>query len=369
MNEAPPVHAPLFERAAPSTPSILPSVPSDATPLERADGGADDPLIGEVLAGSFLITQLLDEGGLGRVYEAEHVRLPRRFAVKVMLESLAENVEAMARFEREAQAIARVSSEHVLEVVDVVRTKDGRPRIVSELLEGEEPAMSPNGSAPASSRRRSRCAGGLSRARRGARSGRRSPGSQALEPLSGPPRRRRDAREDPRLRRGQSDRRRRPHAHRDGCRDAGVHGAGAGARLFRGRRAGRYLLGRRGPLSPAHRRGGVRRRRSHRRLDAPSHRGSQAASRPQSSDPRRRRAPRAAGDGAIACGSAGDALDLERQLAGFAVAGSITDTSSRRLAGPSLAIATMDTVALANPSSVRQAEDRTRSRGAPGLRR
>src|SRR3954452_17377117 len=80
--------------------------PKDATPLERPDGGGVDPLVGEVLAGSFCITRLLGEGGMGRVYEAEHVRLPRRFAVKVMLDGLAENPEAMARFDREAQAIA-----------------------------------------------------------------------------------------------------------------------------------------------------------------------------------------------------------------------------------------------------------------------
>jgi Protein kinase domain len=112
--------------------------PKDATSLEvKADGDAD-PLIGEVLAGSFCVTGVLGSGGMGRVYEAEHVRLPRRFAVKVMHGELAGHVEAMARFEREAQAVAQVVSEHVVEVVDVVRSRDGRPCIVTELLQGEE---------------------------------------------------------------------------------------------------------------------------------------------------------------------------------------------------------------------------------------
>ena len=75
---------------------------------------------------------------MGRVYEAEHVRLPRRFAVKVMHESLSSNSEAVARFEREAQAVAKVDSENVLDIVDVIRVRDGRPCLVSELLEGEE---------------------------------------------------------------------------------------------------------------------------------------------------------------------------------------------------------------------------------------
>ena len=110
--------------------------PKDATALELA-GGDDDPLVGEVLAGSFVITRTLGEGGMGRVYEADHLRLPRRFAIKVMLDRLASHPDAVARFEREAQAVARIANPHVLDVVDVLRVQ-GRPCMVTELLEGEE---------------------------------------------------------------------------------------------------------------------------------------------------------------------------------------------------------------------------------------
>jgi serine/threonine protein kinase len=111
--------------------------PKDATSLEP-DNTEEDPLIGDVLAGTFRITQLLGSGGMGRVYEADHVRLPRKLAVKVMHETLSRHPEAVARFEREAQAAARIASEHVVEVVDVVRTRDGLPSLVAELLEGED---------------------------------------------------------------------------------------------------------------------------------------------------------------------------------------------------------------------------------------
>src|SRR5258708_40232374 len=107
--------------------------PKDATALERPTGG-DDPLIGEVLAGSFFITSLIGEGAMGRVYEAEHARLPRRFAIKVMHEELLRFPEAIARVEREAQAIARVNSDNVIDVIDLVRLPDGRPCLVTELL-------------------------------------------------------------------------------------------------------------------------------------------------------------------------------------------------------------------------------------------
>jgi serine/threonine protein kinase len=120
-----------------SYPSEFVACPKDATILETGSSD-DDPLIGEVLAGSFRVTKVLSSGGMGRVYEAEHVRLPRRFAVKVMHDTLSKHREAAERFEREAQASASIVSEHVVEMVDIVRTRDGLPCLVSELLEGED---------------------------------------------------------------------------------------------------------------------------------------------------------------------------------------------------------------------------------------
>jgi serine/threonine-protein kinase len=139
-NEAPTIAVPKVRRCRVCGGKYPPDFlvcPKDATSLEGAETG-EDPLTGEVLAGTFRITQLLGSGGMGRVFEAEHVRLPRRFAVKVMHENLARMPEAVARFEREARAAALIASQHVVEVVDVVRTRDGLPCLVAELLEGED---------------------------------------------------------------------------------------------------------------------------------------------------------------------------------------------------------------------------------------
>ncbi len=111
--------------------------PKDGTPL-GASPGADDPLIGRVLGGSFRITRELARGGMGRLYEAEHTRLPRKLAVKIIHDVYAKHTDALARFEREARAAALVDSDHVVEVVDVVRADDDRPCIVCESLEGED---------------------------------------------------------------------------------------------------------------------------------------------------------------------------------------------------------------------------------------
>jgi serine/threonine-protein kinase len=75
---------------------------------------------------------------MGRLYEAEHTRLPRRLVVKVIHDVYAKSRDAVARFEREARAVARIDSDYVLQVVDVVRTLDDRPCIVAERLEGED---------------------------------------------------------------------------------------------------------------------------------------------------------------------------------------------------------------------------------------
>jgi serine/threonine protein kinase len=113
--------------------------PRDATPLgSLSDTRGGDPLIGAVLGGSYRLLRVLGEGGMARLYEAEHLFLDRRYAIKIIHEYLARRPELLARFEREARAASRVRSDHVVQVVDLQRTADGRPCIVGELLEGED---------------------------------------------------------------------------------------------------------------------------------------------------------------------------------------------------------------------------------------
>jgi serine/threonine-protein kinase len=111
--------------------------PKDATPLASA-GSGDDPLIGTVLGGTFKIVGLIAAGGMGRLYDAEHLRLDRLYAIKVIHESYASISDLVLRFDREARAMSRIKSIHVVQVIDVLRAQDGRPCIVFEKLEGED---------------------------------------------------------------------------------------------------------------------------------------------------------------------------------------------------------------------------------------
>jgi serine/threonine protein kinase len=112
--------------------------PRDAAKLEDAEGD-QDPLVGTVVGEAFRIVRPIGEGGTARVYEARHVRLSsKRFAVKVLHGFFASQANVVARFAREAEAASAVHHPGIVEVHDVDRMADGRPYLVTELLDGED---------------------------------------------------------------------------------------------------------------------------------------------------------------------------------------------------------------------------------------
>lgn len=111
--------------------------PRDATQLATIPAEEYDPLIGALMGETFQIARLIGEGGMARVYEAHHVRLPtRRVAVKVLHNEYARQPDVVARFRREAEAASGIGHPNVVDVFDVGQTPDGAPYLVSELLDG-----------------------------------------------------------------------------------------------------------------------------------------------------------------------------------------------------------------------------------------
>jgi serine/threonine-protein kinase len=104
---------------------------------ETRDAEATHPLIGSTLRGSYLIERLIDRGGMGLVFEATHIRLKRRVAVKMLPHHLVKDHYALARFRAEAEIIALLQHPHIVHVVDFDATEQHQPYIVMELLEGE----------------------------------------------------------------------------------------------------------------------------------------------------------------------------------------------------------------------------------------
>ncbi len=105
---------------------IVSAAPARRQPLEP----------GRTVAERYLVRRVLGEGGMGQVLEVEHVALGRAFALKVLrLERW--NDELVRRFNREARALARLSTPRVAQVTDFGVDGDAGPFYVMELLEGE----------------------------------------------------------------------------------------------------------------------------------------------------------------------------------------------------------------------------------------
>jgi serine/threonine protein kinase len=86
--------------------------------------------------GHYRIVAPLGAGGMGEVYRAWDTRLDRKVAIKVLPEQFAQDVERVARFDREAKAVAALAHPNILAIHDY-GTAPGRSFAVMELLEGE----------------------------------------------------------------------------------------------------------------------------------------------------------------------------------------------------------------------------------------
>jgi tRNA A-37 threonylcarbamoyl transferase component Bud32 len=122
----------ICERCQGSFPPETRFCPNDGTPL----GGA--PGEGEVIEGRYRLLAPIAQGGMASVFRAEHVRLGRQVAVKLISRDLLAHAEAVQRFQREAQTVARLRHPNVVEVSDFGRSADGQHYLVMELIEGED---------------------------------------------------------------------------------------------------------------------------------------------------------------------------------------------------------------------------------------
>src|SRR5262245_2157777 len=94
------------------------------------------PLSAGARLGPYEILSPIGAGGMGEVYRARDSRLDRDVAVKVLPQELLSDAEALARFEREAKAVAALSHPNILAIHDFGR-EGGVAYAVMELLEGE----------------------------------------------------------------------------------------------------------------------------------------------------------------------------------------------------------------------------------------
>ena len=96
-----------------------------------------DPRIGTLLAGRYVIEEVIGEGGMATVYRARHKLVDRPVAVKIMNPMLASDPIVRERFRREARSAQSLAHPNIIEIFDQGDTEDGTCYIVMELLRGE----------------------------------------------------------------------------------------------------------------------------------------------------------------------------------------------------------------------------------------
>jgi serine/threonine-protein kinase len=94
-------------------------------------------LLGQTVGGRYLIKGVLGEGGMGTVYDAEHLGLSRQVAIKVLSPAQARKRVAVKRFQQEARAAGAIGHPNICEVYDLGLLDDGRPYLVMEKLVGQ----------------------------------------------------------------------------------------------------------------------------------------------------------------------------------------------------------------------------------------
>jgi len=97
--------------------------------------GAIEP--GTRIAGKYLVHRLLGLGGTSAVYEAEHLALGRRVAIKVLDARYGRRADVLARVLREARAAGSVRHANIADVYDVGSLEGERPYLVMEFLDGD----------------------------------------------------------------------------------------------------------------------------------------------------------------------------------------------------------------------------------------
>jgi serine/threonine protein kinase len=94
-------------------------------------------IAGTIVSNRYVIVRLIGEGGMGAVYEARHINLGKRVAIKFLSKEFARDTGSVERFHQEAQIAGTLGHLNICEVSDFGMTDDGLPFLVMEYLEGE----------------------------------------------------------------------------------------------------------------------------------------------------------------------------------------------------------------------------------------
>jgi serine/threonine protein kinase len=105
--------------------------------VARAKYSDEIPESGTIVGAKYCVEGLVGSGGMGIILAAHHVDLDRPVAIKILPLEATKDATHLARFRREARALAGIKNEHVVHVLDYGEMPSGAPFIVMERLEGQ----------------------------------------------------------------------------------------------------------------------------------------------------------------------------------------------------------------------------------------
>lgn len=108
-----------------------------ARPSSKSEDAETDDLLGVTLNERYEVTAKLGQGGMGAVYEAKHIVIGKRVALKVLLDKHAEKDQSVARLKQEARLASSIGHENIIDITDFGTTDTGRTFVVMEYLQGE----------------------------------------------------------------------------------------------------------------------------------------------------------------------------------------------------------------------------------------
>ncbi|HEX5657517.1 MAG TPA: serine/threonine-protein kinase [Polyangiales bacterium] len=106
-------------------------------PRDGSKLGVRDALCGRELSNRYRVICKIGNGAMSAVYAADDLRLEKRVAIKLLHAEVAGGPQAIDRFKREARALSKLRSEHIIDVYDF-HDFQGSQFIVMELLRGED---------------------------------------------------------------------------------------------------------------------------------------------------------------------------------------------------------------------------------------
>lgn len=111
---------------------------AEIDPLDLAGSTEDASFVGGIIAERYRVIRVIGRGGMGTVYECEHVQLHKRVALKVLAHAVRTDPETASRFLTEARAAAQIGHPNIVDIFDLGELPTGGTFIAMALLEGND---------------------------------------------------------------------------------------------------------------------------------------------------------------------------------------------------------------------------------------